>query len=208
VFQRYNNAVWPAQFAFYLAAFVAIALTFKDTRVSSKTISVILAVLWLWMGLVYHVLFFSRINGAAFLFGALFVGQSIIFIFAGPLSETMLFRFRRNADGILGSVLMAYALVIYPLLGMSFSHNYPAAPTFGVPCPTTIFTFGILLAAGKRVPLHVLIIPSLWSVFGVWAALSLGMIEDFGLVIAGITSITMIAWRQSKVRVRDTATTI
>ena len=198
VFERYNNAVWPAQLAFYLMALLAIGLTFKDTKASNKTVSIILAVLWLWMGVVYHLLFFSRINRAAILFGAVFIAQSIVFIFISGLRETVLFRFRRDLRGILGAVFIVYALVIYPLLGMSFGHNYPAAPTFGVPCPTTIFTFGILLSAASRIPVYALIIPLIWSVFGFWAALSLGMIEDFGLLITGVITTVMIAKGQSR----------
>ena len=198
VFERYNNAVWPAQLAFYLMALLAIGLTFKDTKASNKTVSIILAVLWLWMGIVYHLLFFSRINRAAILFGAFFIAQSILFIFISGLRETVLFRFRRDLRGILGAVFIVYALVIYPLLGMSFGHNYPAAPTFGVPCPTTIFTFGILLSAASRIPVYALIIPLIWSVFGFWAALSLGMIEDFGLLITGVITTVMIAKGQSR----------
>jgi hypothetical protein len=44
-------------------------------------------------------------------------------------------------------------MVVYPLLGIRFGHSYPRAPLFGVaPCPTTIFTFGLLLWATRSVP--------------------------------------------------------
>jgi hypothetical protein len=41
-----------------------------------------------------------------------------------------------------------YALV-YPLLTVGLTHGYPAAPTFGVLCPTAILTIGVF-ADGPR----------------------------------------------------------
>ncbi|MCU0579417.1 MAG: DUF6064 family protein, partial [Desulfobacterota bacterium] len=58
--------------------------------------------------------------------------------------------------------------------------------TFGVPCPTTIFTFGILLFTSGRLPKTVLAIPFIWSIIGFTAALTLGILEDIGLLVAGL----------------------
>ena len=90
---------------------------------------------------------------------------------------------------------MLYALLIYPVLGSMLGHVYPQSPTFGLPCPTTIFTFGILLWTDKQVPIPVLIIPFLWSIIGFTAALSLGITEDTGLLIAGVVSTLLIVLR-------------
>jgi hypothetical protein len=186
VFERYNNAVWPGQVLIYLAGLMAIAFTIKRGQFGSKLISAILAALWLWMGVVYHLIFFSTINKAARLFGALFIVQAVIFIFSGVVSSRLSFELRSGVRGNLGTVLITYALVGYPIIGMAVGHVYPAAPTFGVPCPTTIFTFGVLLGAGSNVRGYILMIPMLWSVLGLWAAISLGMYEDLGLAVAGL----------------------
>ena len=188
LFERYNNAVWPGQLLIYLAGLTAIALAFRRGRVASKLISLILAGLWLWMGVVYHLIFFSTINKAAQLFGALFIVQALIFIFAGVLNSRLLFGFRYDVQGILGAVLITYALVGYPIAGMFFGHVYPAAPTFGVPCPTTIFTFGLLLGAGINTRFYIFVIPMLWSLMGLWAAVSLGMPEDLGLAVSALAA--------------------
>ena len=184
VFERYNNAVWPAQVLIYLAGLIATAVAVQPRRIGRKLISFILAALWLWMGVVYHWIFFSAINKAALLFGALFVVQSLIFFLAGLSNSSLTFEFRSRAPRVFGAVLVTYALVGYPIIGITFGHAYPAAPTFGVPCPTTIFTFGLLLAAGIRVRFYVLIIPILWSVIGLSATIYLGMYEDLGLVVS------------------------
>lgn len=77
--------------------------------------------------------------------------------------------------------------LIYPLLGWIAGHGWPRAPLLGVaPCPTTIFTLGILLLAAGRVPVHVLVIPVLWSLVGGSAAWLLGVTEALALPVAGL----------------------
>src|SRR6478735_636787 len=49
----------------------------------------------------------------------------------------------------------------------------PAVPTFGLPCPTTIFTIGVLLFAKAPVPRSAFIVPVLWALVGSTAAFTL-----------------------------------
>jgi hypothetical protein len=58
-------------------------------------------------------------------------------------------------------------------------------PTFGVPCPTTIFTVGLLMLATPRL-WRLSIIPVIWSVIGGSAAFLLGVSADYALPVAGI----------------------
>jgi hypothetical protein len=190
VFEEYNHAVWPAQGLLYLAGLMAVVLAFTRKAIAGKLISLILALLWLWMGVVYHLIFFTRINSAARLFGALFIIQSLVFILAGVLSSRLAFAFRTDAQGLIGAVIITYAFLVYPAIGIVLGHTYPAAPTFGVPCPTAIFTFGLLLGAGTNIRSYVLVVPVLWSMMGLWAAISLGMYEDLGLSFAGLTAVS------------------
>ena len=92
-------------------------------------------------------------------------------------------------------------MVVYPLLGLGFGHSYPRAPMFGVaPCPTTIFTFGILLWSNKSVPAYLLVIPFLWSIVGMSAAVSLRVPQDYGLAIAGVLGLAMILIQNRKAK--------
>ena len=72
VFERYNQAIWPMHIVAYILAIGVIFLAAKKTRYSDQIISVVLACLWAWMGIVYHLMYFSAINGAAIGFGILF----------------------------------------------------------------------------------------------------------------------------------------
>lgn len=164
-----------------------------------------MALLWLWMGAVYHLTFFATINKAARAFGALFILQALLFFTHGVLKSSIAFRIQAGLYGFCAAALFAYSLIIYPVLGHLLSHEYPAAPTFGLPCPTTIFTFGMLLCAEGRVPIHVMLIPLGWSVIGTTAAMDLGMTEDLGLSAAGVIGATLIAMRNQKLQINSVA---
>ena len=159
VFERYNFAVWPVQLFLNAIAILAICLAFPRKSDFSRGISLILSMFWIWSGLVYHFWFFSAINRAALIFAAFFMMQGILFFVAGVWKSNLRFRFRPDLYGMIGSAFFIYALVIYPVLAYWFDHRYPAAPTFGLPCPTTIFTLGMLLWTDRSVRLYLLAIP-------------------------------------------------
>lgn len=150
VFETYNQSLWPVQLILYGLAFTAVFFLVKNKAGSSRIVFSILAFIWSWMGLVYHILYFSSINKAAYLFGALFILQGFIFLYFGVIKQTIKLKAGIMLYEGIGIVLIGYALVLYPLIGYRLGHVYPASPTFGVPCPTTIFTFGILLFSVKE----------------------------------------------------------
>ena len=186
VFASYNPAVFPMQAILLALALLAIRLSANGDRTSSKTVAVILSFFWLWMGTFYHFLFFGRINDAAWVFGTFFILESAMLFVAGVIREDLTFDRHHGWRNVIGTVFIIYALVVYPIAGVLMGHPYPHSPTFGVPCPTAIFTFGLLLRAGRTVPFYILLIPFLWSLLGFSAAYSLGIWEDVGLVIAGL----------------------
>lgn len=195
VFREYNESVFPVQVFFYLLAITAVYLTVKGNSKSNVVVSGILAFFWLWMGIVYHLVFFTAINKAAYLFGMLFILQGILFLIFGALRGKLSFKFNRDKYGIAGIVMIFFALVMYPIVGYFYGHMYPSSPTFGLPCPTAIFTFGVLLLTDKKCPAALLIIPSIWSIIGFSAAITLGIIEDIGLLVSGIISVLLLLLR-------------
>ena len=201
VFREYNRAIWPAPVLAYVLGLLAVALATWKTTFSNWVISLILALSWLWIGLIYHGAHFSAINPAAYLFGILFVIQGILFVLL-PLRKTAWeFRFRRDAYGAVGAALILYSMVIYPLLGAFSGHAYPNAPMFGVaPCPSAIFTFGLLLWTVGRVPVWILLIPGTWAAIGSTAAWKLGVAEDFGLLVAGLLGVALVVHRNRQLQ--------
>jgi hypothetical protein len=81
-------------------------------------------------------------------------------------------------------VLIAYSLV-YPAMNAAQHGTFVRIPAFGVPCPTTILTAGLLMLATPRV-WALSIVPIVWSAIGGSAASLLGVRADYALPIAGI----------------------
>jgi len=186
VFKQYNQAVWPAQIVLNILAVFILILIFYKFQYSDKMIAAGLALLWGWTAIVYHFMYFSKINPASKIFGTLVLIQAVLFIVFGVAQSKLVFQAALNVKTIIGLTLILYALVIYPCLGFATGHKYPYSPTFGAPCPTTIFTIGMFFLLIKPFPKTLLIIPILWSIVGGSAAIVLQVREDFGLIVAGI----------------------
>jgi hypothetical protein len=133
-------------------------------------------------------------------FGAFFVVQAALFLVFGVVKQEFAFAPRMDTFGFVGALLIFYSLVVYPIIGYFLGHRYPAAPTFGVPCPTTIFTFGILLWTEGRIRWQVLVVPVLWAVLAVGAALNWGVLEDAMMPVAAVVATTMLIRRNRRLR--------
>jgi hypothetical protein len=190
VFRRYNEAVWPAQWILVLLAAATVVAALR-TRRPTRTPLLLLSGFWLWMGIVYHFGFFRSINPAAALFTALFVMQAGLLLWVAFREPARRFTLQRDGAGRFGGSMIVFSLIIYPLLGWLLGHRYPYAPTFGLPCPTTVFTFGLLLLARPALPRRAFIIPVLWSAVATSAALQLGMMEDLSLPVAAIIAMVL-----------------
>lgn len=198
VFIQYNQSIWPAQVLAYVLGLLAVYFVFKHNKYSNRVNTLILAVFWLSIGIMYHWMFFAKINQAAFIFGGVSVLQGLFFLWAG-LKDQVSYGFKKDIYSIVGLVFTAYATVIYPLIGYLLGHGYPKSPGFGVaPCPVTIFTFGLLLLTDKKFPKYLLFIPLIWSLIGFNAAIALGIREDIGLLVAGVVGMGMIVYRDKE----------
>jgi len=196
VLVNYNNAIWPIQIAAYLLGGISIALLFQRTPGSDRIIASILAVIWLWTGIGYHGLSFSVINKAAYLFAALFVVQGCYVIYTGVYRYQLRFGLRPGLAKWVGAVFVAYAAIVYPLIGVATGHSYPEMPMFGVtPCPVTIFTFGLLLLTVRPVPRWLFVVPFVWSLIGGSAAILLNVPQDWLLLVSGCIAVPLIVFR-------------
>jgi hypothetical protein len=203
VFRDYNNSVWPMQIVFYAVGFLIIIFAFWKNKYSDIAINGFMAFFWLWMGIVYHLVFFTAINKAAYIFGAIFIIQASLFVYFGLIRRSLTFSIEDNFNFITGLLIIIYAFAIYPIFSIILGHHYPAAPTLGLPCPTTIFTLGLLLWMDKKLPLPILFIPALWSFIGFMAVLNFGILEDAGLLISGIVAGLLVIIRHKKKRLEQ-----
>lgn len=191
IFRDYNHAVWPVQALLLALGLGASVAAFRQLPGTPRIVPLCLTLLWAWTGAGYHLAFFRAINPLATLFGVLCLIQAGLFLGYALHPGGLAFQATRSLPGLLGGVLLTYAFVVYPLLSRAFGHPYPASPTFGTPCPTTIATIGLLLWARPRIPKRLILLPIAWAGVGTLAALQFGMFEDLGLTVGGLIGI---AW--------------
>jgi Family of unknown function (DUF6064) len=188
VFATYNTAIWPAQIAAYAFGLVAVGALWRESMIGKRFILFILAGMWAWNGIAYHFGFFATINPMAKGVSVIFVLQAILLAASAVATNNLQFKIRLDLRSALGLGFMLYALLIYELLGYAAGHGLMKGPLFGVaPCPTTIFTIGMLLLAQGTSVGWLAIIPIVWSLIGASAAVLLGVPEDFGLAVAAVT---------------------
>jgi hypothetical protein len=201
VFEHYNLAIWPLQVVVYVAAAALVLLALlRPSRIAGQALSALLAFCWVLMGAGYHLGFFRAVSPVALPAGILFVLAGLGFASASARGR-LSFGWRRDGWAVVGSVLILYAMVGYPLLGLAVGHHYPSSPVFGVaPCPTTIFTFGVLLLSSAPVPGWLLVVPAAWSLFGASAAVLLGVTEDLALPVAGVLGTVGVLLRNRALR--------
>lgn len=205
VFREYNEALWPAQLLLTALAIAAIVFIFKPQRRSGVAISAILAFLWAWLALAYHLAFFVRINPMAYAFSAISMMGALAFLWQGVIRRRLQFEWVGGVRAFTGIALIVFALVIYPAWSWYAGHHYPAMPTFGLPCPTTIFTIGMLAFLAAPYPRSVYAVPILWSFVGGQAAFLLGVPQDLGLIIAGLVGAVLMARSRSSAAPATTA---
>ncbi len=193
VFREYNLAVWPVQVFLVALAVAAIVLVVVPQRWSGVGVSSILAFLWAWIALAYHLALFASINPLAYAFASVSLVCAGLFLWQGVVRRRLEFKLTAGARAAIGFGLIVYALAVYPVLSIYAGHRYPGLPTFGLPCPTTIFTIGLLAFLVAPYPRSPFVIPVLWCLVGVQAAFMFDMPQDLGLAVAGAFGIVLLA---------------
>jgi len=181
-FATYNEAFWPVALVLWIATLIAYTLRTNE-RAGTRSVFGLLALQWVWSGLAYHAVNFSRINPAAWLFAAFFVAEAGLLAWHSLVRQRLTFADARSVEALLGYGLIAYGL-LYPVLALVGGHSYPRVPTFGLPCPTTIVTAGFLFLL-RRVPPSLAIVPVLWAAIGGSAVFLFGVPADLMLFAAG-----------------------
>ena len=191
VFRQYNIGVWPVQVLLIIlgvAAFIAVMLRRSWSGIA---VSFILALLWMWLAVAYHFAYFAAINPLAYVFGVVSLAGAAALIRGGVVQRRLTFSIARDARSVAGVLLVAFALIAYPAWSWLAGHRYPAMPTFGLPCPTTIFTIGMLSFLVAPYPRSVLVVPVAWSFVGAQAAFLLSVSQDLALVVAGAVGLVL-----------------
>ena len=197
VFGDYNLTLWPALAALWVAS-AAATVQLIGKRVMTTGLAALAAIQWAWTAVIYHALYFTEINPAAWLFAGLFLVQAGAFVWFGVAPHRLTFELTQSYRHTLSALFLIVSL-LYPVLVLLGEHQFPRAPLFGVPCPLTLFTAGLLLAARPPVPRALFVLPIVWCVIGGSAALIFGVVPDLALWPAAVV-LTIDAVMQSRGR--------
>lgn len=198
VFAAYNAALWPFALGLWLLTAGLVGAALHSRRSADRALSALLAFHWLWSGAAYHAAYFSRVNPAAWLFAAGFLLEAALLAWTGVVRGALRFSSGRSPRHLAAGALVVYALA-YPAVNVALGYTWPRVPSFGVPCPTTILTAGLLLAAAGSLG-TVAVLPLLWCVVGGSAAALLGVRADLALSVAGVALLAHVARSRHEAR--------
>jgi hypothetical protein len=181
-----------------------VLLTLRPVRDGNRLIGGLLAAAWLWIGIVYYLLHFARVDFAAPLYGALFVLQGLLLLWVA-LRGRLAFRYR---GGPVGWVGLAYAMLAlaWPLVDRLAGLSWQAERVVGLtPAPTTVLTLALLLLVAGRTPWHLTIIPLLSTLLAGATAWILWIPQDLVLPVAGLTGAGLLVWKNRRYGARSRA---
>lgn len=178
---QYHAQVWPAHLIGLGLMLGALGLVARGTA-AGRLPRVILALAWLWTGVVFHGLVFSGISFFAPAAALVFVIQAALLAWRGRVD----YGAARGLIAWCGLTLTALAVLGAPLIGRLAGLPWTEAPLAGTsPTPTAVATIGLLLTAPRASP-WLLPAPALWLGAAGWAAWALDDPASLILPVAGL----------------------
>jgi hypothetical protein len=199
VLDSYNLAIWPLQIFAYVLIVLVLFFSLKPTKHSTKIIVTILSFFWLFTGIVFCFIYWAPSHIFGYIFGICCTVQGLLFLYSIVRSDIAIGP-QDKTHTLIGLLFILYAIMGYQIFGYYLGHIYPKFFAVGlVPCPTTIFTFGIFLIINKRIPIQYFVIPLIISLGGFLAAYN-GIYEDIGLIIVVILGTILLMQRNIRVK--------
>lgn len=202
-FELHNAALWPFQLLpllALLALMAAVVLTPAQCHTTVVRWGVAgLAVCWGFVGWVFLWQRYAPINWAAQTFALVFAAQSL-----GLLGLAACARLQITAQPArrgFALILLAWAILVHPLLALAFGRPLFQAELFGTaPDPTALATLGWLLLADARSRSGRVLLWTLQAMVLVWCAISAATLWTMGSaqgwVLLAATVLTLGAlWR-------------
>jgi hypothetical protein len=164
MFELHNAAVWPLHVVALLLGAAILVWVVRPRPWSDRAIAVILGVAWIWVGWAFLWNRYSGINWAVAYVVPAFAAEALLLIWIGGLAGRLHFRARRTTSGVVGLVLILYALILHPFVAKLAGRSFAAAEVFGIaPDPTAIATLGLLAVASVSGPVWpLLVVPLAW----------------------------------------------
>ena len=190
MFELYHQEVWPVQLLALAGAVLIIAFLWRANERSGVVIAALLATMWLWVGISFHLMRYATINWAARYFAVLFVTQAALVVWYGIVRRRMTFRPTKSGGRWLAPAVFIAAIVLPPLSGLATDRTWTQVELFGLtPDATAVATLALVLVGPDPAPRMLALVPLAWCAIGaatMWAMASGEAWVSIAAVLAGV----------------------
>lgn len=195
----YYQATSPAHLLAIGIGLLLLVLVARPSARGPLISQLIIASFWIWTGAIFHRVYFAELNWAAEYFGYAFIAQGLLVGLHAILYTDKVYQTPPLAR-VTGCVLVVVAMIFSPTIAAVAEAPIATAHLFGItPLPLIIATWGVLLVSAARLPLWLLVIPLIWTVWEGLIAHALGLWPDVALaVISGAGGLFLITLKARK----------
>ncbi len=166
LFELHDARFWPAVAIGLLMGLALLWLAYSRTPARLRIALALLGGCWAWIGWAFLWQSYTPLLWAAPYAGVAFGLQGLLLLWAASrLPATT----RPSVAGLrasIGYALLAYAVMISPLVGLWFERSWSGLELFGsAPDPTTLATLGVLTLVRHPLGPILLPIPLAWALF-------------------------------------------
>jgi uncharacterized protein DUF6064 len=197
LFEAHNAALWPLHLVTLAAGLAIVLLIAGRPNIRTRWITLILAILWIFVGWFFLWNRYSTINWAVVYIAPAFFVEGVL-LFAASLHGALGFEKRRVADWI-AYLVLGFALLGQPLLAPLQGRGWTPSEVFGIaPDPTAMATLGLLLLAHGRLLPWLLPIPVLWCLLSGMTLQTMGEPQAWAPYVA--LALVAAAWTWRMIR--------
>ena len=162
--ELHNEALWPLQLAALALGLLVLFAALRGGPAASRVAFAFLGALWIWIAWSYLWERYASINWAVTYAAPLFAAQGVALTWCGAVRGKLRLAAVTNLLSATTVVLLATAVIGYPLIAPLMGRPWTAAETFGIfPEPTALATLAVLACVPRGSAL-LMIIPLLWCV--------------------------------------------
>ena len=195
LYARYLHELWLFALPLLILMLSMLAWIPRGGPAIGRIVAGVLALGWLWVGLVFPGFYFTDLNFAAPLYAGLFILQGLLLSWQGGLRGRLVFGYRRDAAGWVGWLILLYALVAYPLLDYLDGHTAVLRLSGLAPGSNVLLTTGLLLHTAGRVPWYLFVIPVIWAFIAGFSGWVLGLWADLIMPLVVVMLLPALVWR-------------
>lgn len=185
----YYQATSPAHLlALPFGFFIVVALS-RHSRRGPIISQFVIAAFWVWVGAIFHGQYFVDLNWAAKYFGYAFVLQGLMIAVQTIFVRNLTYQ-PQALTRVIGCSLVITGMALSPTIAAILETPISHAHLFGMtPLPLIMAMMGVLIVAYERIPLWLLGIPVLWTIWEALTAQTLGLWHDFAISTVAFAAI-------------------